>query len=152
MQLAVSAYTATTALGPGRGALWRGLECGQTGLTRCDFDGADLDTWIGRVPGVEAVILPDALANWDCRNNRLAELGLQQDGFVDAVERAKSQYEPQRIGLFLGTSTSGIGATEAAYAQVENDHLPDWFDHERSHNYFSVCGYVRRRLGLAGPA
>lgn len=152
MQLAVPAYTATTALGAGLDAFWQGLENGRSGLTRCDFEGADLDTWIGAVPGCAAVRLPSELTDWDCRNNRVAELGLQQDGFVDAVERAKQQYAPHRIGLFLGTSTSGIGATEAAYAQAENDQLPDWFDYERSHAYFSVCGYVGRRLGLTGPA
>lgn len=152
MQLAVPAYTATTALGPGVDALWRGLKSGQSGLDRCDFEGADLDAWIGRAPGCDEVHVPPALAGWDCRNNRLAELGLQQDGFSEAVERARQEYAPERIGLFLGTSTSGIGATEAAYSQAENGFLPSWFDHERTHDYFSVCGYVQRRLGLAGPA
>lgn len=152
MQLAVLAHTVTTALGPGRDALWRGIESGRSGLSRCDFDGVDLDTWTGRVAGCEETVLPAELSRWDCRNNRLAEFGLQQDGFIEAVEHAKMSHEPNRIGLFLGTSTSGIGATEAAYAQAENGRLPAWFDHERSHDYFSVCGYVRRRLGLAGPA
>lgn len=152
MRLAVPAYTATTALGPGLDALWRGLESGQTGLGRCDFEGAELDTWIGAVPGCAETPLPPELSGWECRNNRLAELGLQQDGFMDAVAGAKRRHTPERIGLFLGTSTSGIGATEAAYARAKNGRLPGWFDHERSHDYFSVCGYVRRRLGLAGPA
>lgn len=152
MQLSVSAYTVTTALGPGLDALWRGLNSGQSGLRPCDFEDVDLDTWIGSVPGCDEVRLPSALQGWDCRNNRLAELGLQQDGFIDAVEQAKKTHASERIGLFLGTSTSGIGATEAAYSQAENDRLPDWFDHERTHDYFSICGYVQRRLGLAGPA
>lgn len=152
MQLAVPAFTVTTALGPGLDALWRGIESGQSGLARCDFEGADLDTWIGAVPGCDDTRLPAELAGWDCRNNRLAELGLQQDGFMDAVAGAARRYSAQRIGLFLGTSTSGIGATEAAYREAENGRLPAWFDHQRSHDYFSVCGYVRRRLGLDGPA
>ncbi|MDN5862564.1 MAG: beta-ketoacyl-[acyl-carrier-protein] synthase family protein [Salinisphaera sp.] len=151
MRLEVSAYTATTALGPGLDALWRGLENGRSGLRRCDFEGAELDTWIGAVSGCDETRLPPALSGWDCRNNRLAELGLQQDGFLDAVARVKQRHAPARIGLFLGTSTSGIGATEAAYAAAQDGHLPNWFDHERSHDYFSVCGYVRRRLGIAGP-
>src|SRR5699024_11081043 len=137
MQLSVSAYTATTALGPGRDALWHGLANERGGLVRCDFAGAELDAWIGRVAACDTTILPAELAAWDCRNNRLAELALQQDGFTEAVNRAKSRFAPERIGLFLGTSTSGIGATEAAYAQAENGRLPDWFDHERTHDYFS---------------
>lgn len=152
MQLSVSAYTATTALGAGLDALQRGIESGQGGLERCDFEGTDLDTWIGAVTDCENTPLPAELSAWDCRNNRLAELGLQQDNFLDAVETIKSVHSPDRIGLFLGTSTSGIAATETAYIQAEEGRLPVWFDHEHTHDYFSVCGYVRRRLGLAGPA
>ena len=152
MKLAASAYTVTTALGAGRDALWRGLREARGGLAPCHFDGADLNTWIGQVPGCEDVKLPPALADWECRNNRLAELGLQQDGFLDAVTAARREHAPDRIGLFLGTSTSGIGHTEKAYGQAANGRLPDWFDYARSHDYFSVAGYVRARLELAGPA
>ncbi|PSQ91577.1 MAG: beta-ketoacyl-[acyl-carrier-protein] synthase II, partial [Proteobacteria bacterium SW_6_67_9] len=67
-------------------------------------------------------------------------------------ERAKKHYGADRIGLFLGTTTSGIGTTEAAYRQASGGALPDWFDYERTHDYFSVAGYVRRRLGVWGPA
>lgn len=151
MKLAVHAHTITTALGPGRDALWHGLREARSGLTPCDFEDADLDTWIGRVPGCEQTRLPAGLAHWDCRNNRLAELGLQQDGFLDAVAAARSEHAPDRIGLFLGTSTSGIGATEQAYGEAADGQLPDWFSYEHSHDYFSVAGYVRARLGLAGP-
>lgn len=152
MQLAIDSYTVTTALGAGRDALWRGLLAGRTGLRRCDFEDADLETWIGRVPDCEQVRLPAALAGWDCRNNRLAELGLSRDGFADAVAGASKLYGPQRIGVFLGTSTSGIGATEAAYREAEGDALPGWFDYQRMHEFFSVSAYVRARLGLGGPA
>jgi len=34
---------------------------------------------------VDAVQLPVHLADFDCRNNRLALLGLMQDGFAEAV-------------------------------------------------------------------
>jgi 3-oxoacyl-[acyl-carrier-protein] synthase-1 len=152
MQLAIYSYTVTTALGPGRDALWRGLRDGRSGLARCDFEDADLATWIGRVADCEQTPLPQNMGDWDCRNNRLAELGLQQDGFTEAVAEAKRRYSPQRIGLFLGTSTSGIGATEAAYRQASNGQLPDWFQYQKTHEFFSVCGYVRARLGLEGPA
>jgi 3-oxoacyl-[acyl-carrier-protein] synthase-1 len=151
VKLAVPAYTVTTALGPGCESLWRGLKRARSGLTPCDFGTADLPTWIGRVPGCEAIELPGRLARWTCRNNCLAELGLRQDNFIAAVEDARARYTPERIGLFLGTSTSGIGATEAAYRQITDGRLPAWFSYEHSHDYFSLCGYVRARLGLTGP-
>lgn len=152
MRLAVHSYTVTSALGAGRDALWQGLREGRTGLRPCDFEDADLKTWIGRVPGCERTPLPEHMADWDCRNNRLAELGLQQDGFTEAVVQAKQRYSPERIGLFLGTSTSGIGATEAAYREAGEERLPDWFQYEKTHEFHSVGAYVRNRLGLAGPA
>src|SRR5688572_14125645 len=49
---------------------------GRSGLRPNDFGESPLPTWIGRVPGVEAVELPGRLADWDCRNNRLAWLAL----------------------------------------------------------------------------
>ncbi|MGB7757443.1 MAG: beta-ketoacyl-[acyl-carrier-protein] synthase family protein [Salinisphaera sp.] len=150
--LAIHAYTATTALGAGRDALWQALRDQRSGLSPCDFDDAELATWIGRVPGCENVELPAALSDWHCRNNQLAELALQQDGFIEAVETAKRQHSPERIGLFLGTSTSGIGTTERAYRDVADARLPSWFSFEHTHDYFALCGYVQQRLGLSGPA
>lgn len=152
MPLAVHAFTATTALGAGLDALCGGLLHERTGLVPCDFDRADLATWIGRVPNCEDVRLPDHLAHWHCRNNQLAELAVTQDGFITAVEKIKRVHPPERIGLFMGTSTSGIGATEKAYREEADGRLPVWFRYEQTHDYFSLCGYLRERLGLAGPA
>src|SRR5699024_12211966 len=86
------------------------------------FCQADDDIRDRNVTGVQTCALPishELSDGWACRNNRLAELGLHQDGFFDAVARARLHYSPQRIGVFLGTSTSGIGATEAAYGRSE---------------------------------
>ncbi len=149
--LAIEAHTVTTALGPGNDALWRGIRDGVSGLTRCALPHVDLDTWVGEVPGCMQTPMPAGLEPWDCRNNRLAELGLQQDAFRQAVAAAIQAYGAERVGLFLGTSTSGIGATEAAYREARAGSLPDWFVYEYTHDYFSVGGYVRARLGLEGP-
>ena len=55
------------------------------------------------------------LAAFSCRNNKLAELALRQDGFLDGVGGATvERYGAARIGLFVGTSTSGILQTEQA--------------------------------------
>ena len=45
-------------------------------------EGPALDTWIGEVEGLQSIELPEPLARYDCRNNRLAWLGLQQDEFL----------------------------------------------------------------------
>ena len=83
--LQISAYTATSAVGVGKEPLAEALEHSRSGLRANDFGPAPLPTWIGRVDGLEELRLPDALAHWDCRNNRLAWLGLQADGFLEAV-------------------------------------------------------------------
>lgn len=75
--LAIRAYTSTTALGHGLTAQAEALRTRRSGLRRNDFgEGATadvrLETWIGRVDGVEDVVLPAELLPYDCRNNRLA--------------------------------------------------------------------------------
>jgi 3-oxoacyl-[acyl-carrier-protein] synthase-1 len=58
------------------------------------------------------------------------------------------------VGVFIGTSTAGILQTELAYRRRDpaSGALPADFDYARTHNTYSVAGYVRARLGLAGPA
>lgn len=124
------------------------------GLAPCAFDTVDLPTFVGEVPGVDAVQLPPELSAFDCRNNRLAFLGLEQDGFADAVAAAVRKYGAQRVGLFLGTSTSGILQTELAYRRRDpvSGALPADFVYATTHNTFSVADFARHHLGLAGPA
>ena len=86
--LSIGNYTATTALGQGRGAQLAALRERRGGLRRNDFgparsDGSLLPTWIGRVAGLEDTPLPAALGPWECRNNRLAWLALRQDGMLE---------------------------------------------------------------------
>ncbi|MEO8716948.1 MAG: beta-ketoacyl-[acyl-carrier-protein] synthase family protein [Burkholderiales bacterium] len=152
--LQLSSFTLTTCLGRGVASTRDALQRRASGLARQQFDATELDTCIGEVAGVDEVRLPPALAAWDCRNNRLAEAGLTQDGFVDAVRAAAARYGAARIGLFLGTSTSGILQTETAYRRRDpaSGALPADFDYARTHNTYSVSGYLRARLGLAGPA
>ena len=67
------------------------MQAGRSGLRPNDFEPASaLATWIGRVDAVDATPLPAAFAAYDCRNNRLAQLALEQDGFVGAVARGSA--------------------------------------------------------------
>jgi 3-oxoacyl-[acyl-carrier-protein] synthase I len=147
--LAITSYTVTTALGRGLAAQAAALHGEHGGLHDRDFDGSTLRTWIGEVAGLEQA-LPAAWTVWDCRNNRLAEAGLQQDGFVAAVAAARERHGAARIGVFIGTSTSGVQQTEIAYRQLDDGRLPHWFHHRTSQNVYAVADYVRTRLGLSG--
>ena len=154
--LTLSAYTLVTANGRGVGPIFQALRGRRTGLKPCDFEDVALKTHIGRVEGLEDFSLDHELGQFDCRNNRLAWLGLQQDGFTVAVAEAKQRYGADRIAVVMGTSTSGILETEHAYRQRDASigSLPPWYTsrYRYTHNMYSLGHFVRTCLGLQGPA
>jgi 3-oxoacyl-[acyl-carrier-protein] synthase-1 len=152
--LLLAHLTATSCIGTGVAPTLASLMEQRSGLTPCDFETVRIDTHIGEVAGVDAQRLPAQLRIFDCRNNRLAELALQQDGFLDAVGAAAARLGPRRIGVFIGTSTAGIMQTELAYRARDpvSGALPAEFEYGTTHNSFSVADYIRRRCRLEGPA
>ena len=153
-RLKVSAHTVVSGIGKGVAAHAHALQSGQSGLTACDFDGVDLTTWIGRVQGLETFSIMPGLEDYDCRNNRLIQLGLEQDGMIAAVEDLKRKYDPARIGIFFGTSTSGIETTEQFYRRRKRpgDPLDPEFNYHKTQNVYSGAAFIREVLGLNGPA
>ncbi|GCB05067.1 beta-ketoacyl-[acyl-carrier-protein] synthase family protein [Ralstonia sp. SET104] len=150
-------FTATSCLGRGLDATLDALHGQRGGLTPCDFPRADLDTWIGAVDGADATPVRADLAEFECRNNRLAQIGLTQDGFAAHVEAAKARHGASRVGVFIGTSTSGILETEHAYQQRQYHDgqpgaLPASFRYAHTHNIYSPAAFVRAYFGLSGPA
>jgi len=152
--LLLSSYTATTCLGSGLAATLGGLRDGRCGLQPCHFETVELATWIGEVAAVDQQKLPAALARYDCRNNRLAQMGLEADGFAGRVHEAIARYGRSRVGVFLGTSTAGILQTELAYRRrdPETGALPDDFIYRTTHNSFSLAEFTRDYFALEGPA
>src|SRR6478609_4585020 len=106
--LLLTHYTLTSSLGPGTASHLRALTQQRSGLAPCSFETARLDTWVGQVPDAQLPALEPELTQYECRNNRLALLAARQDGFEQAVAGARERYGAHRIGLFMGTSTSGI--------------------------------------------
>ncbi|AKS43353.1 beta-ketoacyl-[acyl-carrier-protein] synthase family protein [Wenzhouxiangella marina] len=150
--LFVSAMTLCAAPGAGLDVLRRALAERRSGLRPNDFAPCTLNTWIGRVEGVEDTELPSELRGFDCRNNRLAELGLRGDDFIERVEILKSRLGAERIACVTGTSTAGIGSTEAAYrAMGQGEHFDPSFLLPRVHTPHTSSAYVAQRLGLNGP-
>ncbi|WP_281782157.1 beta-ketoacyl-[acyl-carrier-protein] synthase family protein [Lysobacter auxotrophicus] len=152
--LAIRACTATSAVGPGRDALATALREGRSGLRRNDFGDADagrLDCWIGRVDGLESIALPAALEPWDSRNNRLAWLALEQDGMRDAIDAAVARHGADRIAVIVGTSTSSIGSTEAAYTALEDGEFAEPYARPHVHTPHSLGEFVQQATGLRGP-
>ncbi|MEO8278604.1 MAG: beta-ketoacyl-[acyl-carrier-protein] synthase family protein [Ideonella sp.] len=152
--LAITDFTLASALGIGRDAHRAAMREQRSGLARRGFETAELDTWLGVVDAVDDQRLPAELADYECRNNRLAWLALQADGFAGSVGAAAARWGARRIGVFIGTSTSGILQTEQAYRRrdPQTGALPADFRYAQTHNTFSVADFTRRALALAGPA
>jgi len=152
--LTLSSFTLTSGLGTGLRAHADALLGQRSGLAPCTFESARLDTWVGQVPDERLAPVAAELAAYDCRNNRLAQLALAQDGFTQVVAQARQRYGAGRIGLFLGTSTSGILQTEIAYRRRHADtgSLPDDLDYAGTQNTFSLGRFVQTQLQLDGPA
>ena len=155
--LAISAYTTSSAAGVGNTAVAIALRAGRSGLTPNDLDWAPLPCWIGHIRSLSderQVQIPQTLRDFDCRNNRLALLALEQDGFVTAVGRARERLGSARVGVFIGTSTSGILSTELAYQHrdPQSGRLPAEYRYETTHNLDATTEFVRQVLGLTGPA
>jgi len=152
--LALTSFTATSAIGRGLDETLASLRDQRSGLAPCRFETVTLDTCVGEVRGVDEVSLPQGLAGFECRNNRLAWLGLAQDGFAEAVAQCVARHGSERVGVFLGTSTSGILETELAYRcrNPQSGALPPGFRYHGAHNTFSLAAFAQRALELAGPA
>jgi 3-oxoacyl-[acyl-carrier-protein] synthase-1 len=153
VRLAIVRYTATCAAGVGLASLRQSLQSRRSGLRENDLFDCDLDTWIGRVDGVEEVRLPDRLSHLQSRNNQLAWLGLQQDGLVSELQSLVDRIGAHRIGVIMGTSTSSIGRTEQAYLQLDGDGRmhPD-YRQPQVHNLHSAGAFVAAATGLKGPS
>lgn len=151
--LAITAAGLVSALGTGQAATLAALRDGRDGLRPCDFAGLALG-WIGRVAGVEEHGLPPALAAFECRNNRLADMALRVDGFDAAVAGAVARHGAGRVAVVVGTSTSGVLSCEDAYRHRDpaTGALPDGFDYRRTHDLQSLAWFVQAALGLRGPA
>ena len=131
----------------------RALREMRSGLRPCDFETARIDTYVGTVLALDDLRVRPDLLDYDCRNNRLAQLCLEQDGFAGGVAAARDRHGAGRIGFYLGTSTSGLHATELAYRRRDpkTGALPTDYRYAETQNAYSLGEFVRRYLGLAGP-
>ncbi|MEC4597704.1 beta-ketoacyl-[acyl-carrier-protein] synthase family protein, partial [Burkholderia vietnamiensis] len=106
--------------------------------------------WVGRVTAPLECAPPAALAHFDCRNNRLLLAALAQ--IQPLVDAALARYGPRRIGVVIGTSTSGVDAAEHALARrAATGAMPAGFDY-RQMEIGTAAPFVRAVLGVTGPA
>lgn len=107
------------------------------------------DVVVGRV-SASLPDMPDRLSVYDCRNNRLLLAALSQ--IRTSVELAMERFGPHRIGVVLGTSTSGVRNTELALAYAgDSGGAPPWF-HYKQQQIGAGADFLAGYLGISGPA
>ncbi|MGI9326428.1 MAG: beta-ketoacyl-ACP synthase [Pseudomonadales bacterium] len=150
MQTFVEHYTLTSALGLGLTQMRDSLRQGASGLSNSGWPDCDVPCYLGRVDALDqAPPLPAARIS---RNNALIALALAQDGFAESVQAAVADFGPERVGLVMGTSTSSIDRTEAAYRSLDEDgRFTEAFRQPLTHNPHAPGDFVAAQLGLEGP-
>jgi 3-oxoacyl-[acyl-carrier-protein] synthase-1 len=108
------------------------------------------DAFVGRVLAPLDIAPPAALERFDCRNNRLLLAALER--IRAEIEAARERYGSARIGVVLGTSTSGVGAAEEAFAhRTKTGAFPDNFDY-RQMEIGTAAPFAAAALNVQGPA
>lgn len=139
-------------------ALGEGVAPTRTALLAGDTSGMVLEEGFlagkpARVGRVRAT-LPEIPAAFgitaQSRNNRLLLAAIAQ--IADQIETAKTRFGADRIGIVLGTSTSGVAEGEAAIADWQrNGQMPEHFDYGQM-EIGAPAPFLARYLGLSGPA
>ena len=104
--------------------------------------------YVGRVTA-PLVKIPDQWSHYECLNNSLALTAYLQ---IEAqVQECIKQFGAFRVGVVLGTSTSGIASTEnglRVYRQT--GFFPKEYDYTQ-HEMNSVSDFVAAYAGITGP-
>lgn len=120
---------------------------------------ADMIKRSGFLPNRDAILgtvtadlpaLPFHLSEHDTRNNRLLWAAASQ--IRDSIDELIACYGRQRIGVLIGTSTSGIEEGTSSYQhRLETGQFPDTFRYGHQ-EIGSPSAYLRDAFQLMGPA
>ncbi len=150
--VAITAYQCVSAAGDDTEALWQSLSNNQSCLKPLRLFELPFATVVGEITSPLPSIRPELKA-YDCRNARVALKALGQGGFRASVEQAVTHHGAGRVGLVLGTSTSGIYDSEAAYAHfLQQGQMPADFNFTRRHTAQATAEFLSLMIGLQGPS
>lgn len=147
--IGIAAMGLATPIGTGKTAAAHALFAGErSGLAPRD----------GLVPGrtlhIGAVAsplppVPPALRAYDTRNNRLMLAALED--LAPDIEAAIRRFGRDRIAVIMGTSTSGIAESEAAFSALQRTGSWPAAFHYRQQETGNLSDFVARVLDLRGP-
>jgi 3-oxoacyl-[acyl-carrier-protein] synthase-1 len=148
---AIIACQCLSAAGDDLEALWQSLQSNQTCLRPLQLFELPFETVVGEIASPLPDIRP-SLRDYACRNARVALKALNQGGFRAIVEQAMGRYGAARLGIVLGTSTSGIYDSETAYAYfLAHGQMPADFHFMQRHIAQATAEFLRHELGAQGP-
>jgi 3-oxoacyl-[acyl-carrier-protein] synthase-1 len=138
-----------TSLGASQDEAWSRLVGGdQSRFLQRD----DLSPAVARRFGAVAAALPGvpaSLRHLDCRNNQLALAAYEQ--IADGALAARLRFGAQRIGVVVGTSTSGIASAENAFRErARTGRLAASFDLAQL-EHGGLSEFIARVAGARGP-
>ena len=142
----INNYNVISSLGVGK-ENHKGVFLNECGL-RKDTLLNDKNTFTGTVDSSLQPV-PEEYKNFNSRNNQLLLTVLKpiQNEFQEAIKK----YGRDRVGVIIGTSTSGISDVENAFGfKKNNNHFPDEYDY-RQHEMGSAPELIRKMFNINGP-
>jgi 3-oxoacyl-[acyl-carrier-protein] synthase-1 len=133
----------------GREILYRLLAGDRSGLVRTDEYSPGQPFYLGAVQA-ELPEIGEKYSVYDCRNNRLLLAALSQ--IKSTVDSMIKNYGVDRIGVVIGTSTSGLRNTELALAEVARGRPKPQKFHYKQQQFAGGADFLASILGLKGPA
>lgn len=128
--------------------LKRILSGDRTGLVQTDYLGHVKPVYVGKV-STELPSIAKIYQHYDCRNNQLLLAALAQ--IKDTVNAMVQRFGADRIGVVIGTSTSGLSNTEHAWAELSKNGIkPEQF-HYKQQQLSGGADFLANYLGLKGP-
>ena len=148
-QCYLNAMGMLSALGDGPEATFNNLRIGQTELTLSNAYHSGEPLPLGLIQQ-SLPNLPLLDSKWRSRNNQVTWRIAQQ--IQSEIEAAILQYGPDRIGVVIGTSTSGIAESEVHMRTLaETGSLPEDY-HYRLQEMGAPADFLAQSFGLSGPS
>lgn len=121
----------------------------QSGMQLTDTFSPGVPCFVGCVDA-ELSPVPKPFAHYDSRNNRLLLAALGQ--IVESVRDAIGRVGPARVGVVIGTSTSGILESENAVAEsIKTGSMPQSYDYTQQ-RLSSGTDFLSNYLDIGGPS
>ena len=121
----------------------------RSGLVKTDKYSPGQPFYVGAVQA-ELPEIGEKYSVYDCRNNQLLLAASNQ--IKPTVNSMIKHYGVDRIGVVIGTSTSGLRNTELALAEVARGRPKPQKFHYKQQQFAGGADFLAHVLGLKGPA